>query len=326
MKLFKNIYLILVLFLLFACGKKDDSNAEVKTEEEAPSFPDSEIYVATIAFEDNLVTIGSILNLTNREGYDNQPQFTLDEMGVLFSSIRDNKQSDIYRYDFFGKNTVQVTDTPESEYSPTPLPGGGFSTVRVEQDDTQRLWRMGDGGEGAELVLKDLKGVGYHGWISDDQVALLVVGDDEKNIPHTLHLANAATGESVKILDNPGRALLRIPDDSGLSFVDKTDPSTWWIKRLDLTTKETTNIVQTLKGSEDFVWTPNKGILMAQGTELYHWGRCGGDWKKVVNLKGKVTGPINRLSLNNEGSRLAIVAVREEGVRQCENLYRRLSL
>ncbi len=299
---------LVVCLFLSACGGKDKSQPESEEATTAPPLPDTEIYLATVGFDGNDVTFGSILNVTKRPGYDNQPAFLPDGSGLLFSSVQDGEQSDIYRLEYRGMQVVQVTDTPESEYSPTPLPGGGFSTVRVEEDGAQRLWRMGDGGEGGQPILPRTQSVGYHGWLGDDQVALFIVGDDERNIPHSLHLANVTTGESQHVLDNPGRALRAIPDDpKGLSYVDKSEATAWSIKRLDLNSLDSTELVKTLEGSEDFVWTPSGGILMAQKEKLYHWPGSG-EWGEIIDLKGQVIGPITRIEINQEGSRLAIVA------------------
>ncbi|MEM7282519.1 MAG: hypothetical protein AAF438_12925 [Pseudomonadota bacterium] len=307
------IQIVLLLVVLGGCGKKeteDQTTQESEPEAEA-QIPDTDIYLATVGIDDGQVTFGSILNLTDRPGYDNQPHFLPDGSGLLFTSIRDGKQADIYRLEYRGMKAVQVTDTPESEYSPTYLSGGGFSTVRVEEDGTQRLWRIGDGGDGAEVILSDVKGVGYHSWLDDTKLALFIVGDDEKDVPHSLHIADTMTGKSQKVLDNPGRALHPIPNDGGLSFIDKSDPKNWWIKRLDLNTLESTNLVKTLDGSEDFTWTPDGGIIMAEKQDLYYWPGSG-PWKKVISLKGQVAGPITRVHINADGSRLALVAQTEQ--------------
>ena len=79
-------------------------------------------------------------------GYDNQPMFTPDGSKILFAANRDGKQIDIYVFDRATGRVSQLTETPENENSPTPLPTGigtpgGFSVVRTEADKTQRLWR-----------------------------------------------------------------------------------------------------------------------------------------------------------------------------------------
>jgi len=46
-----------------------------------------------------------------------------------------------------GTRQVQAwAKTKESDFSPTPVPGGGLSVVRFEADGTQRLWKLEEGG------------------------------------------------------------------------------------------------------------------------------------------------------------------------------------
>src|ERR1044071_6706481 len=105
---------------------------------QAPSGTD--IYVAPLERWAGPLPVGEPLNVTARAGYDNQPFFSPDGRSLYYTSARGG-QSDIYRYDFAGKASAQVTATPESEYSPTVMPDGKhLSVVRVERDSTQRLW------------------------------------------------------------------------------------------------------------------------------------------------------------------------------------------
>ncbi|WP_210489308.1 TolB family protein [Rufibacter aurantiacus] len=67
---------------------------------------------------------GTPTNITQRPGYDNQPSFTPDGKSILFTSQRDGQQTDIFQYTLAGKKTVQLTNTPEAEYSPLVTPDG----------------------------------------------------------------------------------------------------------------------------------------------------------------------------------------------------------
>ena len=148
--------------------------------------PGTDIYLVDLEVRGGRLQLGTPLNITDRDGYDNQPSFTADGRSVLYTSIREDGQADIYRYEIEGRETVRVTRTAESEYSPTHTPDGrGISVVRVEPDSTQRLWRFGhDGGE-PELLLSEIRPVGYHAWADEETVALFVLGT-----PATLQLAS----------------------------------------------------------------------------------------------------------------------------------------
>src|SRR3954454_139280 len=100
--------------------------------------PDTEIFLAPLTSADGRPAVGAPENITNTPGYDNQPSFTPDGGAVLFTSARGGKQTDIYRYDISTRRTARVTNTPESEYSPTVTPDRQhISVIRVEADQTQ---------------------------------------------------------------------------------------------------------------------------------------------------------------------------------------------
>src|SRR5207253_1606507 len=106
--------------------------ASVATAQGGP--PGTDIYLAPFSVQNGRPVIGAPVNITKRPGYDNQPSFTPDSRAILFTSVRDDGQADTYRYDVARKTIVRVTSTPESEYSPSVMPGGQrFSVIRVEK-------------------------------------------------------------------------------------------------------------------------------------------------------------------------------------------------
>src|SRR5262249_9560812 len=138
----------------------------------------TEIYLANLAEikahgPDAPVTL---VNISRNPDYDNQPSFTPDSRAVLFSSRRDGRQDDIYRYDIATKQLTQVTHTPENENSPLITPDGrALSVVRTEKDQTQRLWRFNLDGSSPQLILDKMKAA-YYTWIDATHVALFVPG------------------------------------------------------------------------------------------------------------------------------------------------------
>src|SRR5205085_7470855 len=116
------------------CVPVSGSPARPATEAAAPS---TDIYVYRVSR--GLVPFRQrVFNITNRAGYDNQPSFVGST--IYYTSQRAG-QTDIYRYE--DGRTVQVTATPESEYSAALTPDAkAITVVRVERDSTQRLWRF----------------------------------------------------------------------------------------------------------------------------------------------------------------------------------------
>jgi len=268
--------------------------------------PPPDVYIASITIERGVPTIGAPMNITDRAGYDNQPSFTDDQRGVFFTSVRDDAQADIYRYDLGTKRTSRVTTTaPESEYSATAIDGGSaISVVRVERDSTQRLWRFPLSGGAPTVILERVRPVGYYAWADDHTLALFVLGS-----PNTLQLANTRTGNSDTIATNIGRSLHRIPGTHRISFVRKAAPTEWWIESLDPASRETTRLVRLPDGVEDYAWLPDGAILCGRDTKLLRWsGKAGDEWREIADLGTAGVKGITRLAVSARGDRIAFVA------------------
>jgi dipeptidyl aminopeptidase/acylaminoacyl peptidase len=246
-------------------------------------------------------------NITDRDGYDNQPAFTPDGRFLLYTSIREDRQADIYRYDTRRGVTVRLTRTPESEYSPTPTPDGrGFSVIRVEADSTQRLWRFDRRGRNPRLVLERIEPVGYHAWADENILALFVLG-----APATLQVADTRTGLAEPVARDIGRSLHPIPERRAISFVHKARDGEWWIRALDPRTRMITPIARTLPGVEDLAWTPAGTLLVGQESTLFRWDPVAGEWRPVVDLSAVGIRGITRLAVSPTGDRIAVVGRRE---------------
>lgn len=267
--------------------------------------PSTDIFLAELDDSGATLALANPQNLTARPGYDNQPAFTADGAHILFTSIRDG-QADTYRIDLTTRQVYRVTSTPESEYSPTPMPGSrNFSVVRVEADSAQRLWSFGPDGAEARLLLEGIEPVGYHAWGDPNTVAMFVLGS-----PPTLQVANLDSGRARTVAENVGRSLHRIPDKRAISFVHKVGPDEWWIKQLDLETGAISQIAPTLPGREDYAWTPGGVLLMASDATVYALDpRLDSGWIEAADLSGFGLGQITRIAVDPAGKRVALAAV-----------------
>ncbi|MCG8607825.1 hypothetical protein MJD09_22925 [bacterium] len=269
--------------------------------------PDTEIFLVDLKNESGRLHVGEPRNVTNRVGYDNQPFFLPSGEGILYTSIGADGQADIYQYHLEDGKTVQITDTPESEYSPTPMPDGNhYSVVRVEADSSQRLWKFSLAGGEPSLVLEDLKPVGYHAWASDQDVVLFVLGR-----PNSLYHADVANGKSKKVMGSIGRSLHKIPGKNSISFVHKASEDEWWIKEMALGSKTIRPLVKTLNGSEDYAWTPEGVILMGKGSKLYKWqSERDESWVEVADFTSGGLKAITRLAVSPNGDQIAVVSTK----------------
>jgi hypothetical protein len=287
----------IVFMLIFASTLVADQPSPVP----AQPPPATDIWLARVTTSS---AIEQPINITNRPGYDNQPSFTPDGKAILFTR-RDGEQTDIYTYDFTTRTSdvTRITKTPESEYSPTVTPDGtAISVIRVESDGTQRLWRFTRDGQSPQLILTNVKPVGYHAWGPQGLIALFVLGN-----PNTLQVADSRTGRSRVVTQRIGRSLHRIPGRDTISVLHiEGDVRT--IKELDLKTRALTPIVRAVGSPDgDYVWTPDGAILMSDGKTLMRWAAGAHDWKAVADLAALGLAGATRLAVSPDGKWLALV-------------------
>jgi WD40 repeat protein len=269
-----------------------------------PAPPATDIFVIDLrTTPGGKLKLGQPVKITNWAGYNNQPSFLPDGKSILYTSIRD-KQADIYRCDLRAISTTQITNTPESEYSPTLMPDKkSISVVRVEADGTQRLWKFPLAGGGPSLILENIKPVGYHLWIDDDTLALFVLGK-----PNTLQLVDRRSGKAEMIADNPGRILRRVPHENKFSFVHKVSDQEWLIKTFDLKTRAVATFIKTFPGVEDYAWTPSGVLLMANGSKVFSRKKSDWAWVEVTDFGNAGLKNITRIAVSPKGDRIAVVA------------------
>lgn len=280
---------------------------------EAQNWPATGIHLVPLDGTGNSLAAGPAKAMAPAPGYDNQPFFTPDGKAVLFTSERASDQTEIFRYDLVTGEVQRLTDTWESEYSPTPLPGGGFSVVRVEPDGTQRLWRFDATGTKASLVLPNVPGVGYHAWGGKDQgrLALFILGE-----PPTLQIAEVAAGTAKMAVSDIGRALHPIPGRPAWSFVAPRDGRAW-VQEISWETGEVRPVAPTLTadGDHDLAWMPDGTLLMAEGSVVHSWDGEAQSWRKVRDFAADGVEGITRLAVSPAGDQLALV-VRETDPRR----------
>jgi dipeptidyl aminopeptidase/acylaminoacyl peptidase len=279
----------------------------------AQAAPSTDVYLAPItrtSDDSSGITVATPVNITRRQGYDNQPAFTPDGRAVFYTSTRQDGQADIYRYDIATRRTTRVTSTPESEYSATFMPGAKrFSVVRVERDSTQRLWSFAMDGSDPRLVLRTIKPVGYHAWLDATHVALFVLGR-----PATLQVATLGTEHADTLARDIGRSLSTM-SAGRVSFTTRTADSafTMNVVRLAAAAKRASVSGGTTvlpPGAEYVVWMSPDVAITASGTKLYVFRRGAVDhhWAQIADFATNGLSHITRLAISADGRWLAMVA------------------
>ncbi len=294
----------LAALIIIGLGAAARSQTPSPSPAATPGF--SDIFIVDIKNERGGMQFGQPLKFTTFVGYNNQPSFLPDGRSILYTSIRD-KQADIYRYDLRSRATSQITNTAESEYSPTLMPdGNNISVVRVEADGTQRLWKFPLNGGQPSLILEHIKPVGYHLWIDNHTLALFILG--AKGKPNTLQVVDVPTEKAEIVAENPGRILRRIPHRNKLSFVQKISDREWIVKAFDLKTRKIATMIKTFPGIEDYAWTPAGILLMAKGAKMFKWNPAvDQDWLEIADFSEAGLNRITRITVSPKGDRIAIV-------------------
>jgi len=263
--------------------------------------PGTDIYVAPLTRSGGVLKVGAPVNVTARAGYDNQPFFTPDGLSLYYTSARGG-QSDIYRYDFAGARSVPITTTPESEYSPTLMPGGKqLSVIRVELDSTQRLWAIPLAGGKSAPVLDSIKPVGYHVWLNADTVFVFVLGT-----PATLRRALPARGTAEIVARDIGRTLLLVPGRHRVSYVQR-DSTGGWIRSLDPVSGSSEALAPLPEGTEFYAWAPEGELLSTHGNQLLRFDAAAKRWLTVAEFGDPGLQKITRLAVSPKGDRIALV-------------------
>lgn len=262
-----------------------------------------EVYLLDIEKDGDSVLFLNPRNISNNEGYDNQPSFYDDET-LLFSSTR-NEQSDIRKYEISNGDSSWLSETPNgSEYSPLRIIGtNDISAIRLDKDGTQLLYRYTKIQETPEVLLNDSK-VGYHLWFNEDILITTVLTDSGMDLVVT----NFKDNSNYTVQKNVGRSLHKIPDSNLISYISKEDVL-GTIKSLDPISGATKDIFKTFLFKDDVCWLADGTILTGYGNTLYSFNpKKDSDWKLTYLFRDKDINLISRLAVNSKSTQLAMVA------------------
>ncbi|WP_053990343.1 DUF6265 family protein [Mangrovimonas sp. TPBH4] len=264
--------------------------------------PNTDVFLFDLNHSSGKLELSNIQNISNKEGYDNQPSF-LDNNILVFSSTR-NGQTDIAQYNLKTGETTWLCNTEGSEYSPIKIPGQkAFSAINLGLDNSQKLYSYNLNDDSSEILIDNLL-IGYHAWKDKNTLFLAVLEPDmlslvEYNLKH--HKADT-------IQRNIGRSLLNIPNSNLISYVSKEKPQ-WEIRSFNPKTNKSSLIAQTLPNSEDLVWLEDGSILMAKNEDIYHLNpKQGKEWVQIASLKELNLHNITRMAVSPDGTKLALVA------------------
>jgi Tol biopolymer transport system component len=265
-------------------------------------LPDTDIFLCSIKKENGKYIFSKPENITNRKGYDNQPCFTPDGKRILYVSVIDTNQSDVYYYDLNLKVSKQFTDTKESEYSPAYTKDNKYiSVVRVDADSGQRFYKLPlDNPKNARLI-NNTDSIGYACWLDEINLAMFILGP-----ANTLQILNTQTSQRKLIASDIGRCMKLSPDGSKMYFVLKSNPAEWFIYSMNCKDFILTRIIATPPHCEDFAIMPDGSLLMGREGQLFI-SENNSNWSMIANFSNEMQ-DFYRIALNADGTRMAVVA------------------
>lgn len=272
----------------------------------------AEVHLFDIKNTDGKLSLVNHRNVSNNDGYDNQPSFYNDNL-LAFVSTRNN-QTDIATFNIRDNKVSFINSTPNGgEYSPIKIPNSeDVSAVRLDNDGKQRLYRYNiKTGESTELI-KDLV-VAYYMWFDESTVISAVIENNGLN----LFVTDINTQKSRKYATNVGRSFHKIPNSKLVSFVSKEDDK-WLIKSLNPLTGETKIITQTLPNIEDMCWLINGCILIPSENRIYTFNpKKDSQFSIFKDFEDDNLQKITRITSNEIGTMLALVSeISPEGIVQ----------
>ncbi|WP_299334517.1 nuclear transport factor 2 family protein [uncultured Psychroserpens sp.] len=265
------------------------------------SQSNTEVFLFDIETQGSKIDVKNGKNLSNNEGYDNQPTF-LNDRYILFASTRNN-QTDIAKYDMRYDSKSWLNFSEGGEYTPLKIPNkNAVSAVRLDPDGKQRLYTYNmSNGESSELI-EDIV-VAYYTWYDEQTVVSAVIEDDNLN----LYVSNLEEGRSRKYQLNVGRSFHKIPGSNLVSYISKENENKWQIKSLNPISGTTKVIANTMEGVEDICWLNSKTILCGKDNILYKLTlQKDNNWKQVADLSSSGITKITRLATNPESDKLLI--------------------
>ncbi len=267
--------------------------------------PSTEVYVMDLKFDYTNFEVSNFENISNNEGYDNQPSFYSDD---LISYARNqNSTTDIAMYSLSkGEIIWQNSLTDGGEYSPTKIPKSNhIAAVRLDSSRLQRLYKYHYKTKDPSLLINDLQ-VAYFAFYNHKTLVAsvlnganldLVVSDLKKNKVDTL-------------LTRVGRSIHKVPNTKKtMSYTVVNEEKNLDVYQLDMDSLESFFVAQLPIGIQDHIWLDEATLLIGSNDKLYLLDLFGnGDWKLVVDLSTYNIKEISRLAISPDKSKLAIVA------------------
>lgn len=216
-------------------------------------------------------------NISNNEGYDNQPSFIEKLNALAYVSSRNNKPTDVFLYDLATATTKQFTNNSQAEYSPKTTPDGKF--ISVVKDTDQNLTRISLDGLVTEKLYTSKDSIGYYCWLNQSEIAAFTLSKPKV----TLKLIHIINKTEKYLTDSIGRSLYKYRDE--IVICQKLKKGNW-VSFIDK--KGSINqLIELPKNTEDFYLTADGWLFSSNESSLIYCNvkSKNKDWQELANFK-----------------------------------------
>ncbi len=301
--LIKNILFAVGLVVCSTLIAKDDDGVE---EEQQQLPPETEVHLFELDRSNGRYNLSNGKNISNNKGYDNQPYFTSDNKKVLYVSMRDEKQTDIYQYDLKKNKSIRLTNSTFSEYSPKTLDKNESITFVSEGGDPdQSVWQMNIKTSKYSWILNTKEPVGYYHVNQSNNDILFW-----SRYGWSLQYSNVANNVSRFVIGNAiPSSPQQVPNSNQFSFVHRQTNGEIWIKAFDPSDFSITPLAPIPGHNYEYAWSPNGDMLRVEKNILYAWKGSAdkSGWQKQQNLRHYFKGQISRLAVSSNQKYIALV-------------------
>ena len=242
-------------------------------------------------------------NISNNEGYDNQPSFISNET-LVFAGNNDG-QTDISEYNLTSKLQKWVNQkTDGGEFSPQKFPSNDdLAAVRLDKDGLQRLYRYNSEKGKSSEIIKDLQ-VAYFAFYNDQKILATVLDGDSMD----LVLIDLPSKSADTLFYKAGRSLQKVPKIASMSYSLVNEEGNLDLYLLDMNSYESFFVCELPIGIQDYVWINDTQILVGSGNKLYMYDTLGEpEWNRVASLEEYGIKNISRMAISPDGKKLAVV-------------------
>jgi len=269
------------------------------------SQPDTEVYLFDIDTSNGETALMNMRNVSNSEGYDNQPSFIFEEK-LLYSGNNEG-QTDIAEYDIeSGTRSWFNKTTSGGEYSPQKLPiGNEVAAVRLDTNGLQRLYFYHTDTKESRLALEDLQVAYFHFYTSNTLVSA-VLGLNEL----TLVISDIHDQTNDTIVTNVGRSIHGVPYQKFVSYTVVNEEKNHDLYIIDIDgDRESYFVCQLLIGIQDYTWLDEFRIVIGSNSKLYVYDTLEDpEWREWYSMDEYKIANITRLAVSPKGNKIAIVA------------------